>query len=121
MFVQAEDGIRDIGGTEVQTCALPILRDAVENEERVATAAAAAAGAHGSFWSRLLNARFQLSFPQLASGVAALGVSVAAATAVCARERGTPPRAAPTRRDATARRGRVGHAVPRAAHGRPHG
>src|SRR3712207_8978019 len=90
MFVQAEDGIRDIGGTEVQTCALPILRDAVENEERVATAAAAAAGAHGSFWSRLLNARLQLSFPQLASGVAALVVSVAAVTAVGVRYVSSP-------------------------------
>jgi hypothetical protein len=55
------------------------VRDAVENEERVATAAV---GARGSFWSRLLNARFQLSFPQLASGVAALAVSVAFVTAV---------------------------------------
>ena len=26
-FFQAEDGIRDIGVTGVQTCALPILRD----------------------------------------------------------------------------------------------
>jgi hypothetical protein len=55
------------------------VRDAVENEER---AAAVAASARGSFWSRLLNARFQLSLPQLASGVAALAVSVAFATAV---------------------------------------
>src|SRR3712207_3596060 len=31
-FCQAEDGIRDIGVTGVQTCALPILRDAVERE-----------------------------------------------------------------------------------------
>lgn len=58
------------------------VRDAVANEERVATVAA---GARGSFWSRLLNARFQLSFPQLASGVAALIVSVAFATAVAVR------------------------------------
>src|SRR3712207_9584795 len=27
LFFQAEDGIRDIGVTGVQTCALPILRD----------------------------------------------------------------------------------------------
>lgn len=58
------------------------VRDAVANEERVTTAAV---GARGSFWSRLLNARFQLSFPQLASGVAALAVSVAFATAVAVR------------------------------------
>lgn len=58
------------------------VRDAVENEERMATAAA---GARGSFWSRLLNARFQLSFPQLASGVAALVVCVAFATAGAVR------------------------------------
>ena len=69
------------------------VRDAVESEERAATAAAA--GARAPFWSRLLNARFQLSFPQLASGVAALVVSVAFATAVGLRYVGTPaaPRA----------------------------
>src|SRR3712207_8997437 len=30
-FFQAEDGIRDIGVTGVQTCALPILLDDMEN------------------------------------------------------------------------------------------
>ena len=68
------------------------VRDAVASEERVA---AVAVGARGSFWSRLLNARFQLSLPQLASGVAALAVSVAFVTAVGLRYVGSPaaPRA----------------------------
>ena len=55
------------------------VRDAVESEERVV---ATHANKGGRFWSRLLNARFQLSFPQLATGVAALVVSVAFVTAV---------------------------------------
>jgi anti-sigma factor RsiW len=68
------------------------VRDAVANEERAATVAA---GARDPFWSRLLNARFQLSLPQLASGVAALVVSVAFVTAVGLRYAGSPaaPRA----------------------------
>jgi hypothetical protein len=74
------------------------VRDAVENEERVA---AVAVGARGGFWSRLLNARFQLSFPQLASGVAALAVSVAFVTAVGLRYVGSP--AAPSRERAVRR------------------
>ena len=53
------------------------VRDAVESEERVT-----AARARGGFWSRLLNARLELTLPQLATGVAALVVSVAFATAV---------------------------------------
>lgn len=63
------------------------VRDAVQAEERVA---AVAVGARGGFWSRLLNARFQLSLPQLASGVAALVVSVAFVTAVGLRYAGSP-------------------------------
>src|SRR5258707_11734571 len=35
-FFQAEDGIRDIGVTGVQTCALPILVGAAESEVDVA-------------------------------------------------------------------------------------
>ena len=31
-FFQAEDGIRDIGVTGVQTCALPIIRTEMEKE-----------------------------------------------------------------------------------------
>jgi Putative zinc-finger len=58
------------------------VRDAVEGEGR---AAAAAAKARGGFWSRLLSARLELTFPQLASGVAALVVSVAFVTAVGVR------------------------------------
>jgi anti-sigma factor RsiW len=72
------------------------VRDAVENEERVA-----AVGARGGFWSRLLNTRFQLSFPQLASGVAALAVSVAFVTAVGLRYVSSP--AAPSRERAVRR------------------
>src|SRR3712207_6929784 len=34
-FFQAEDGIRDIGVTGVQTCALPICRDRVEVERLI--------------------------------------------------------------------------------------
>lgn len=64
------------------------VRDAVEHEERAA--AAVVVGARGGFWSRLLNARFQLSLPQLASGVAALAVSVAFVTAVGLRYVGSP-------------------------------
>jgi len=70
------------------------VRDAVENEER--PAAAVVVGARGGFWSRLLNARFQLSLPQLASGVAALAVSVAFVTAVGLRYVGSPA-AAPSK------------------------
>jgi anti-sigma factor RsiW len=57
------------------------VRDHIESDERLAATAAARAG----FWSRLLNARFQLSFPQLATGVAALVVAVASVTAVGVR------------------------------------
>ena len=32
-FFQAEDGIRDIGVTGVQTCALPILKEATESDD----------------------------------------------------------------------------------------
>ena len=78
------------------------VREAVESEERVAKVAAAAAGARGSFWLRLLNARFQLSLPQLASGVAALAVSVAFLTAVGLRYTGSP--AATPRADRAVRR-----------------
>src|SRR3712207_9481900 len=34
-FFQAEDGIRDIGVTGVQTCALPILEEGLQFEEQV--------------------------------------------------------------------------------------
>jgi hypothetical protein len=69
------------------------VRAAVESEDRVA--AVAATGTRVGCWSRLLNARFQLSLPQLASGVAALVVSVAFLTAVGLRYTGSP---APTPR-----------------------
>jgi hypothetical protein len=58
------------------------VRDAVESDGR---ATAAAAGARGGFWSRLLNARLELTLPQLATGVAALVVSVAFVTALGVR------------------------------------
>ena len=68
------------------------VRDAVETEGRVY---AASANSQGGFWSRLLNARFQLSLPQLATGVAALVVAVSFATAVGVRYfgSGSTPRA----------------------------
>jgi hypothetical protein len=67
------------------------VRNAVESD---GLAARRAAAARTGFWPRLLNARFQLSFPQLATGVAALVVSVAFATAVGVRYVGsaTAPR-----------------------------
>src|SRR3712207_7517863 len=40
-FFQAEDGIRDIGVTGVQTCALPILTNKSNNEIYVVTAQSA--------------------------------------------------------------------------------
>jgi hypothetical protein len=58
------------------------VRDAVESDGRVT---AATAGARGGFWSRLLNARLELTLPQLATGVAALVVSVAFVTALGVR------------------------------------
>ena len=73
------------------------VRDAVEQEER-----AAAAVARGGFWSRILGARFQLSLPQLATGVAALVVSVSFLTAVAVRYAG--PDTAAARPNRAARR-----------------
>jgi len=53
------------------------VRTAVESETR-----ASAATANGGFWSRLLNKRWELSLPQLATGVAALVVAVSFFTAL---------------------------------------
>jgi hypothetical protein len=64
------------------------VRDAVESEGRPTVAAA-----RGGFWSRLLNARLELTLPQLATGVAAIVVSVAFVTAVGLRYTG--PASAP--------------------------
>src|SRR5947209_17340806 len=36
-FFQAEDGIRDIGVTGVQTCALPISKLALDQDQRIAS------------------------------------------------------------------------------------
>ena len=58
------------------------VRDAVESEGRIYTAST---NTQGGFWSKLLNARFQLSLPQMAAGVASLAVAVAFATAVGVR------------------------------------
>lgn len=60
------------------------IREAVEHEETFAPAAAArpaARRARAGFWSRLFDKRWEFSLPQLASGVAALVVAVAALTA----------------------------------------
>jgi hypothetical protein len=72
------------------------VRDAVESESRPTVAAA-----RGGFWSRLLNARLELTLPQLATGVAAIVVSVAFVTAVGLRY--TVPASAP-RADRAVRR-----------------
>jgi anti-sigma factor RsiW len=74
------------------------VRNTVESENR----AAAAAASRGGFWSRLLNARLELSLPQLAGGVAALAVSVAFVTAFGLRYAGAP--ASAPRADRTVRR-----------------
>lgn len=61
------------------------IREAVEQEESFAPAAVAAPSraraARAGFWARLLEKRWEFSLPQLASGVAALVVAVAALTA----------------------------------------
>jgi anti-sigma factor RsiW len=74
------------------------VRNSVEGERRAKTAAAS----RGGFWSRLLNARLELSLPQLAGGVAALAVSVAFVTAVGLRY--SNPAANAPRADRTVRR-----------------
>jgi anti-sigma factor RsiW len=81
------------------------VRDAVASEERAASAVA-----RGGFWSRLLGARFQLSFPQLATGVAALVVSVSFLTAVGLRYAGSD--SAPARPNRAARRVVSDHLYP---------
>lgn len=58
------------------------VRDAVESEAPVYKPST---NAQGGFWSRLFNARFHLSLPQLATGVAALVVAVSFATAAGVR------------------------------------
>jgi hypothetical protein len=74
------------------------VRGAVEVGGKATTAAAA----RGGFWSRLLNARLELTLPQLASGVAALAVAVAFVTAAGVRYAAGP---GPTpRADRVARR-----------------
>src|SRR5438477_9612337 len=52
------------------------VRSAVEQEGR------AAAAPRGGFWPRLLRKRWDLSLPQFAAGVGALGVAVSFATAL---------------------------------------
>src|SRR5712675_2903640 len=63
-FFQAEDGIRDVAVTGVQTCALPILRDILEQDGHVVTVAEggqqgieafAAALAHGPPFSIVIT------------------------------------------------------------------
>lgn len=56
------------------------VRGAVEGETRAAHTAAG-----GGFWSRLLGKRWELSLPQLATGVAALVVAVSFVTALGVR------------------------------------
>jgi hypothetical protein len=61
------------------------VRNTVEAESHAGRAQAASAGAGGSFWARLFGKRWELSFPQLAAGVAALVVAVASVTALGVR------------------------------------
>src|SRR5947209_13802108 len=54
-FFQAEDGIRDIGVTGVQTCALPILTDTTDGIAGAATAASCAAPAYTCYSHALVR------------------------------------------------------------------
>ncbi len=54
------------------------IREAVEREESFV--AAPSVVAHESFWARLFTRRWELSLPQLASGVAAIAVAAALVT-----------------------------------------
>jgi Putative zinc-finger len=67
----------------------------VRNSVEAESATAAAAPARGGFWSRLVNARLELSLPQLATGVASLVVAVAFVTAAGVRYLGPDSRTAP--------------------------
>ena len=94
IFAAARDAHEHLYAPSDESALWMRVRDAVESDGLTARRAAVA-DTRGGFWSRLLNARFQLSLPQLASGVAALVVSVAFATAVAVRYAGMPkaPRA----------------------------
>jgi Putative zinc-finger len=56
------------------------VREAVEDEAR-----ASGVASHAGFWSRLLGKRWELSFPQLATGVAALAIAVSFLTVLGVR------------------------------------
>src|SRR5215203_2466918 len=88
-FCQAEDGIRDIGVTGVQTCALPIyvgVESGIGGWEATSllaggTGAAAAAGWTAGYWAALTTGRL-LAIPlalRVAPAVLAAGSLVAAA------------------------------------------
>lgn len=76
------------------------VRNAVEPEAKAARAAAATSpDTREGFWARLFNRRWELSLPQLASGVAALAVFVAFATTLGVQYLGSGERTVATRPD----------------------
>ena len=81
------------------------VRNAVEPEARAARAAAAdTSDKREGFWARLFNRHWELSLPQLASGVAAIAVVVAFATTLGVQYLGTSEKAVAARSDTGVRR-----------------
>jgi hypothetical protein len=79
------------------------VRNAVEPEARAARAAASSAPREG-FWARLFHKRWELSLPQLASGIAALVVAVAFATTLGVQYVGSGQQPVASRPDRNLRR-----------------
>src|SRR5206468_10134369 len=65
-FFQAEDGIRDLIVTGVQTCALPIFTLALSGTVMAVTNVATVAGLVGTSYGRLLLLKITLLLPILA-------------------------------------------------------
>lgn len=82
------------------------VRNAVEPEARAARAAASAVSTapREGFWARLFDKRWELSLPQLASGVAALVVAVAFATTLGVQYAGSGQQTIAARPDRNVRR-----------------
>ncbi|MBC7931989.1 MAG: zf-HC2 domain-containing protein [Rubrivivax sp.] len=81
------------------------VRNAVEPDARAARVAASATfEPRESFWARLFHKRWELSLPQLASGVAALVVAVAFATTLGVQYMGSGQESLAARPDRNARR-----------------
>src|SRR5204863_630672 len=62
-FFQAEDGIRDLYVTGVQTCALPIFPDAAEVRARATAAATLAVNAMGAIDTAIQNLASAIASP----------------------------------------------------------